>query len=95
LVFSINCRSRSAHTRREDLVDFLSRVARRDEFGAIPVKRHDLDRQNSRRPASRRVGGAVSLLIDGAIVAAHATRSSEPAGSARMAALALLKQAAA
>jgi AcrR family transcriptional regulator len=39
------------------------------------------------------VADAISLLVDGAIVAAHATRSSEPANQARTAAMSLLKLA--
>lgn len=45
----------------------------------------------ARHPAE--LADAVSLLIDGAVIAAHATGSTEPAASARTAALSLLKQA--
>ena len=45
----------------------------------------------ARNPSS--VADAISLLVDGAIVAAHATRSSEPANLARSAAINLLKLA--
>ena len=41
------------------------------------------------------VADAISLLVDGAIVAAHATRSSESANQARAAAMSLLKLASA
>jgi AcrR family transcriptional regulator len=44
----------------------------------------------AKNPAA--LADTLSLLIDGAIVSAHATRSTEPADTARTAALALLKQ---
>ena len=47
----------------------------------------------ARNPAA--VADAISLLVDGAIVAAHATGSSEPANQARSAAMSLLKLASA
>jgi hypothetical protein len=43
----------------------------------------------ARNPAT--VADTISLLIDGAIVAAHATDSDQPADNARNAALSLLK----
>jgi AcrR family transcriptional regulator len=44
---------------------------------------------DAKNPAS--VADTISLLVDGAIVAAHATRSAEPANQARGAAVSLLK----